>query len=160
MEVILYLEQIAWRLWEISLIHLLSLKSLFVKICRTHSCTCSNQVIRHDGSAALMKFSSTCCSMSCEKIAVAISHYKDVQKYMSVKSSLKKGKKEAIKCLVERNPVLRGTPGEGGGACRMIRSYAIPAMENVALWHERDISHSSVERFILPDGFITTDFYA
>jgi adenylosuccinate lyase len=40
----------------------------------------------------------------------------------------------------------------------MIRSYAIPAMENVALWHERDISHSSVERFILPDGFITTDF--
>ena len=40
----------------------------------------------------------------------------------------------------------------------MIRSYALPAMENVALWHERDISHSSVERFILPDGFITTDF--
>jgi adenylosuccinate lyase len=34
----------------------------------------------------------------------------------------------------------------------------MPAMENVALWHERDISHSSVERFILPDGFITTDF--
>ena len=40
----------------------------------------------------------------------------------------------------------------------MIRSYAMPAMENVALWHERDISHSSVERFILPDSFITTDF--
>ena len=40
----------------------------------------------------------------------------------------------------------------------MIRSFAIPAMEDVALWHERDISHSSVERFILPDGFITADF--
>ena len=40
----------------------------------------------------------------------------------------------------------------------MIRAYAMPAMENVALWHERDISHSSVERFILPDSFITTDF--
>jgi adenylosuccinate lyase len=40
----------------------------------------------------------------------------------------------------------------------MVRSYAIPAMENVALWHERDISHSSVERFIGPDATITLDF--
>ena len=40
----------------------------------------------------------------------------------------------------------------------MIRAYAIPAMENVALWHERDISHSSTERFWLPDAFITCDF--
>ena len=55
----------------------------------------------------------------------------------------------------KRNPVLTENIT---GLCRMIRSYAIPAMENVALWHERDISHSSVERFILPDAFITTDF--
>ena len=55
----------------------------------------------------------------------------------------------------KRNPVLSENVT---GLCRMIRSYAIPAMENVALWHERDISHSSVERFILPDAFITTDF--
>jgi len=40
----------------------------------------------------------------------------------------------------------------------MLRSYVTPALENVALWHERDISHSSVERFILPDAFITADF--
>ncbi|MEY3703276.1 MAG: hypothetical protein RLZZ561_896 [Pseudomonadota bacterium] len=40
----------------------------------------------------------------------------------------------------------------------MVRSYAIPAMENVALWHERDISHSSVERYIGPDATITLDF--
>jgi adenylosuccinate lyase len=40
----------------------------------------------------------------------------------------------------------------------MVRSYALPAMENVALWHERDISHSSVERFIGPDATITLDF--
>ncbi len=40
----------------------------------------------------------------------------------------------------------------------MVRSYAIPAMENVVLWHERDISHSSVERFIAPDATITLDF--
>ncbi len=55
----------------------------------------------------------------------------------------------------KRNPVLSENIT---GLCRMIRSFAIPAMENVALWHERDISHSSVERFILPDSFITTDF--
>lgn len=55
----------------------------------------------------------------------------------------------------KRNPVLSENIT---GLCRMIRSYAMPAMENVALWHERDISHSSVERFILPDGFITADF--
>src|SRR3546814_10707328 len=40
----------------------------------------------------------------------------------------------------------------------MIRAYALPALENVALWHERDISHSSVERFIAPDATITLDF--
>jgi adenylosuccinate lyase len=40
----------------------------------------------------------------------------------------------------------------------MVRSYAMPAMENVALWHERDISHSSVERYIGPDATITLDF--
>ena len=44
------------------------------------------------------------------------------------------------------------------GLARMIRSAAIPAMENVALWHERDISHSSVERYIAPDATITLDF--
>ena len=44
------------------------------------------------------------------------------------------------------------------GLARMVRAYALPAMENVALWHERDISHSSVERMIGPDATITLDF--
>jgi adenylosuccinate lyase len=44
------------------------------------------------------------------------------------------------------------------GLARMVRSYALPAMENVALWHERDISHSSVERMIGPDATVTLDF--
>jgi adenylosuccinate lyase len=44
------------------------------------------------------------------------------------------------------------------GLARMVRSYAFPAMENVALWHERDISHSSVERMIGPDATVTLDF--
>jgi adenylosuccinate lyase len=44
------------------------------------------------------------------------------------------------------------------GLARMVRGYALPAMENVALWHERDISHSSVERMIGPDATVTLDF--
>jgi adenylosuccinate lyase len=44
------------------------------------------------------------------------------------------------------------------GLARMVRAYALPAMENVALWHERDISHSSVERTIGPDATVTLDF--
>ena len=55
----------------------------------------------------------------------------------------------------KRNPVLTENIT---GLARMVRSYSIPAMENVALWHERDISHSSVERMIGPDATITLDF--
>ncbi len=55
----------------------------------------------------------------------------------------------------KRNPVLSENIT---GLCRVLRSYVTPSLENVALWHERDISHSSVERFILPDMFITADF--
>jgi adenylosuccinate lyase len=55
----------------------------------------------------------------------------------------------------KRNPVLTENLT---GLARMVRSYALPAMENVALWHERDISHSSVERFVGPDATITLDF--
>jgi adenylosuccinate lyase len=55
----------------------------------------------------------------------------------------------------KRNPVLTENLT---GLARMVRSYAQPALENVALWHERDISHSSVERMIGPDATITLDF--
>jgi adenylosuccinate lyase len=55
----------------------------------------------------------------------------------------------------KRNPVLTENLT---GLARMVRSYAMPAMENVALWHERDISHSSVERYVGPDATITLDF--
>ncbi|MDY7098593.1 MAG: lyase family protein, partial [Pseudomonadota bacterium] len=55
----------------------------------------------------------------------------------------------------KRNPILTENLT---GQARMIRGYAMPALENVALWHERDISHSSVERFIGPDATITLDF--
>jgi adenylosuccinate lyase len=55
----------------------------------------------------------------------------------------------------KRNPVLSENLT---GLARMVRAYALPAMENVALWHERDISHSSVERMIAPDATVTLDF--
>jgi len=55
----------------------------------------------------------------------------------------------------KRNPVLTENLT---GLARLVRSMAIPAMENVALWHERDISHSSVERNIGPDATVTLDF--
>ena len=55
----------------------------------------------------------------------------------------------------KRNPVLSENIT---GLARMVRAYVVPAMENVALWHERDISHSSVERMIGPDATVTLDF--
>ena len=55
----------------------------------------------------------------------------------------------------KRNPI---TLERISGLARLIRSYSIPAMENISLWHERDISHSSVERIIIPDATILTDY--
>ncbi|MGE0702254.1 MAG: lyase family protein, partial [Hyphomicrobiaceae bacterium] len=65
------------------------------------------------------------------------------------------GQKGSTAMPHKRNPVLTENLT---GLARMVRSYAMPAMENVALWHERDISHSSVERMIGPDATVTLDF--
>jgi len=113
----------------------------------------SNQVIQRDRYANLFNALALLAS-SCEKIAVAIRHYQRTEVY-EAEEFFSKGQKGSSAMPHKRNPVLTENVT---GLCRVIRSYAQPAMENVALWHERDISHSSVERFILPDGFITTDF--
>jgi adenylosuccinate lyase len=113
----------------------------------------SNQVIQRDRYANLMNALALLAS-SCEKIAVAIRHYQRTEVY-EVEEFFAKGQKGSSAMPHKRNPILTENIT---GLCRVIRSFANPAMENVALWHERDISHSSVERFILPDGFITTDF--
>ncbi len=113
----------------------------------------SNQVIQRDRYANLMNALALLASSS-EKIAVAIRHYQRTEVY-EVEEFFAKGQKGSSAMPHKRNPILTENIT---GLCRVIRSYANPAMENVALWHERDISHSSVERFILPDGFITTDF--
>ncbi len=113
----------------------------------------SNQVIQRDRYANLMNALALLAS-SCEKIAVAVRHYQRTEVY-EAEEFFSKGQKGSSAMPHKRNPVLTENVT---GLCRIIRSYATPSMENVALWHERDISHSSVERFTLPDGFITTDF--
>ena len=102
----------------------------------------SNQVIQRDRYARLMSDLALLAS-SCEKIAVEVRHLQRTEVY-EAEEYFEKGQKGSSAMPHKRNPVLRqNTPS---------------ALEDVALWHERDISHSSVERFILPDSFITTDF--
>ncbi|MFG5142084.1 lyase family protein, partial [Campylobacter lari] len=86
--------------------------------------------------------------------AVAIRHFQRTEVY-EAEEYFSQGQKGSSAMPHKRNPVLSENIT---GLCRMIRAYVMPALENVALWHERDISHSSVERFVLPDAFITTDF--
>jgi len=131
----------------------LELEEIVCKELNLKPAPASNQVIQRDRYASLMNALALLAS-SCEKIAVAVRHYQRTEVY-EAEEFFSKGQKGSSAMPHKRNPVLTENIT---GLCRMIRSYAMPAMENVALWHERDISHSSVERFILPDAFITTDF--
>ena len=74
---------------------------------------------------------------------------------LEVEEYFSPGQKGSSAMPHKRNPVLTENVT---GLARMVRSAVIPALENVALWHERDISHSSVERYIGPDATITLDF--
>lgn len=113
----------------------------------------SNQIIQRDRYAQVVNAIALLAS-SCEKIAVAIRHYQRTEVY-ECEEYFSPGQKGSSAMPHKRNPVLSENVT---GLCRMLRSYVTPAMEDVALWHERDISHSSVERFIMPDMFITADF--
>jgi adenylosuccinate lyase len=74
---------------------------------------------------------------------------------LEVEEPFKKGQKGSSSMPHKRNPIICERVV---GLARLVRGYALAAMENVALWHERDISHSSVERVILPDATITLDY--
>ena len=113
----------------------------------------SNQVIQRDRYARLASALGLLAS-TVEKIAVNIRHFQRTEVY-EAEEFFSKGQKGSSAMPHKRNPVLSENIT---GLARVIRAYVTPAMENVALWHERDISHSSVERFWLPDAFITTDF--
>jgi adenylosuccinate lyase len=113
----------------------------------------STQVIPRDRHAFLFATLGVIAS-SIERVATEIRHLQRTE-VLEAEEYFSPGQKGSSAMPHKRNPVLTENLT---GLARMVRGYAIPAMENVALWHERDISHSSVERFIGPDATITLDF--
>jgi adenylosuccinate lyase len=91
---------------------------------------------------------------SIERLATEIRHLQRTE-VLEAEEYFSPGQKGSSAMPHKRNPVLTENLT---GLARMVRSAVMPALENVALWHERDISHSSVERFIGPDATITLDF--
>ncbi|MEO7602592.1 MAG: adenylosuccinate lyase [Sphingomicrobium sp.] len=113
----------------------------------------STQIIPRDRHAMFFATLGVIAS-SIERLAVEIRHLQRTE-VLEAEEYFAPGQKGSSAMPHKRNPVLTENLT---GLARMVRGYALPAMENVALWHERDISHSSVERFIGPDACITLDF--
>ena len=115
--------------------------------------TISTQVIPRDRHAVFFSCLAIIGS-SIDRIATEIRHLQKTE-VLEVEESFSVGQKGSSAMPHKRNPVLTENLS---GLSRLIRMSVIPAMENVSLWHERDISHSSVERNIAPDTTITLDF--
>lgn len=115
--------------------------------------TTSSQIIPRDRHAMFFAVLGVIAS-SIENIAIEIRHLQRSE-VLEVEEFFSAGQKGSSAMPHKRNPVLSENLT---GLARMIRSYVNPALENIALWHERDISHSAVERMIAPDSCITLDF--
>ena len=113
----------------------------------------STQVIPRDRHAAYFATLGVVAS-SIERLAVEIRHLQRTE-VLEAEEYFDKGQKGSSAMPHKKNPILTENLT---GLARLIRSAVVPAMENVALWHERDISHSSVERAIAPDTTIHLDF--
>ncbi|WP_306031077.1 adenylosuccinate lyase [Stappia sp. MMSF_3263] len=113
----------------------------------------STQVIPRDRHAMFFATLGVVAS-SIERVATEIRHLQRTE-VLEAEEYFSPGQKGSSAMPHKRNPVLTENLT---GLARMVRGYALPAMENVALWHERDISHSSVERMIGPDATVTLDF--
>jgi adenylosuccinate lyase len=113
----------------------------------------STQVIPRDRHAMFFATLGVIAS-SIERLATEVRHLQRTE-VLEAEEYFSPGQKGSSAMPHKRNPVLTENLT---GLARMVRAYALPAMENVALWHERDISHSSVERYIGPDATITLDF--
>jgi adenylosuccinate lyase len=113
----------------------------------------SNQIIQRDRHAY---YFATLAVIACslEKFAVEIRHLQRTE-VQEAEEPFTAGQKGSSAMPHKRNPILSENVT---GLARLMRSYALAAMENVPLWHERDISHSSVERVIAPDATIALDF--
>jgi len=113
----------------------------------------STQVIPRDRHAAYFAALAVVAS-SLERLATEVRHLQRTE-VVEAQEFFAEGQKGSSAMPHKRNPILSENVV---GLARVVRSYAMPAFENVALWHERDMSHSSVERFIAPDATITLDF--
>ncbi|HEY9752537.1 MAG TPA: adenylosuccinate lyase [Coleofasciculaceae cyanobacterium] len=115
--------------------------------------TASTQVISRDRHAELIN-ALALLTTSIERFAVEIRNLQRTD-VLEVEEYFSKGQKGSSAMPHKRNPI---RSERLTGMARMVRACAMPMMENVVLWHERDISHSSVERVMLPDAFILTHF--
>lgn len=115
--------------------------------------TVSTQVIPRDRHAMFFAVLGVVAS-SVERLATEIRHLQRTE-VLEAEEYFSEGQKGSSAMPHKRNPVLTENLT---GLARMVRAYVTPALENVALWHERDISHSSVERMIGPDATVTLDF--
>ena len=113
----------------------------------------STQVIPRDRHAMYFATLAVIAS-SIERVAIEIRHLQRTE-VLEAEEFFSPGQKGSSAMPHKRNPVLTENLT---GLARMVRSAVVPALENVALWHERDISHSSVERMIGPDATVTLDF--
>jgi adenylosuccinate lyase len=113
----------------------------------------STQIVPRDRHAAFFAALAVVAS-SVERLATEIRHLQRTE-VLEAEEYFTAGQKGSSAMPHKRNPVLTENVT---GLARMVRAYSLPAMENVALWHERDISHSSVERMIGPDATVTLDF--
>jgi adenylosuccinate lyase len=113
----------------------------------------STQIIPRDRHAMYFATLGVVAS-SIERLATEIRHLQRTE-VLEAEEFFSEKQKGSSAMPHKRNPVLSENLT---GLARMVRAYALPAMENVALWHERDISHSSVERMIGPDATVTLDF--
>ncbi len=113
----------------------------------------STQVIPRDRHAMFFATLGVIAS-SMERLAIEVRHLQRTE-VLEAEEFFSEKQKGSSAMPHKRNPVLSENIT---GLARLVRGYALPAMENVALWHERDISHSSVERMIGPDATVTLDF--
>jgi adenylosuccinate lyase len=113
----------------------------------------STQIIPRDRHAMFFATLGVIAS-SLERLAIEIRHLQRTE-VLEAEEFFAEGQKGSSAMPHKRNPVLTENVT---GLARLVRGMALPAMENVALWHERDISHSSVERMIAPDATVTLDF--
>jgi adenylosuccinate lyase len=113
----------------------------------------STQIIPRDRHAMYFAVLGVVAS-SAERLATEIRHLQRTE-VLEAEEFFSEGQKGSSSMPHKRNPVLSENVT---GLARMVRAYVTPALENVALWHERDISHSSVERMIGPDATATLDF--